>query len=346
MEVEELEKLVKAKGQNSNQNSIYILYGEEKFLLNTIVKRIKKNFGECIRGINYIIIDDTNIKEAIQDIQTPAFGYPKKLIIFKNSGILSKEGKRKNPDLEDTKRKMYEFLKNEENLKFAKENNILIFIEENIEKLKLYKLLEKESVVCEFKYQKPYQIIKRLKYIANAYRVNASENTLQYLIEECGQNMENLINEIRKLIEYAGPNGVITKEEIDLLCIKQSQAVIFDLTDNLGNRNVKRGINILRDLTSNKEPIQKILITLYNHFKKLYLTKQAVKYNLDIAKSLNLKPNQLFLVNKYKNQAKAFTEEEIFNIIKELINLDYNYKNGNIDINVGLETILCNYFSK
>ena len=31
---------------------------------------------------------------------------------------------------------------------------------------------------------------------------------------------------------------------------------------------------------------------------------------------------------------------------KELIDLDYNYKIGKIDLNVGLETILCNNCSK
>lgn len=36
-----------------------------------------------INGINYIQIDNNNISEIIADIQTPAFGYPKKLIIAK-----------------------------------------------------------------------------------------------------------------------------------------------------------------------------------------------------------------------------------------------------------------------
>ena len=42
--------------------------------------------------------------------------------------------------------------------------------------------------------------------------------------------MQELINELRKVIEYAGAGGTITKESIDKLCIKQIQAIIFDLT--------------------------------------------------------------------------------------------------------------------
>ena len=61
---------------------------------------------------------------------------------------------------------------------------------------------------------------------------------------------------------------------------------------------------------------------------------------------MNLKPNQMFLVNKYKKQADYFSLQELKNILLELINLDSNYKIGKIDINVGLESILCRYCSK
>ncbi len=47
-----------------------------------------------INGINYIQIDNNNISEIIADIQTPAFGYPKKLIIAKDTGLFQKLPKR------------------------------------------------------------------------------------------------------------------------------------------------------------------------------------------------------------------------------------------------------------
>ena len=90
--IENLEKELK----NKNLQSLYLLYGEELFLLETVLKKIKTLFGECIKGINYINIDDTNYSEIISDIETPAFGYEKKLIIARNTGLLKKEGKRKN----------------------------------------------------------------------------------------------------------------------------------------------------------------------------------------------------------------------------------------------------------
>ena len=155
--------------------------------------------------------------------------------------------------------------------------------------------------------------------------------------------MQDLINELRKQIEYVGENGTITNSTIDLLCVKRFDSIIFDLTDNLGKKNTKKALEVLNGLIYNKEPIQKILIQLYNHFKKLYIIKLCEKYNENITNSLKLKPNQTFLISKYRQQASYFEENDLRNLLDELINLDTNYKSGLIDLNIGLEAILCRY---
>lgn len=340
LKVEELENEL----NNGKLKSIYLLYGEETFLLETSLKKIKKLYGETVKGINYIIIDDTNINEIISNLETPAFGYPKKLIIVKNSGILKKEGKKKNTEIDKIKQNLAEYIT--ENIKLINESVILVFIEDEAEnKSELFKVIDKYGNICNFEFQKPIQIEKRLKSICNLYKVKIADPDLRYFIEICGTNMQELINEIRKLIEYAGENGTIKREDIDKLCIKKLESVIFDLTDNLGKKETEKALQVLKNLIYDKEPIQKILITLYNHFKKLYLTQIAIKTNKDVITSLNLKPNQTFLVNKYKTQARFFKENELSAILKSLRDLDYNFKIGLIDLQVGLEAILCRYCS-
>ena len=157
--------------------------------------------------------------------------------------------------------------------------------------------------------------------------------------------MQDLINESRKLIEYAGANGTVNKSDVDLLCIKQIEAVIFTLTDSLGKKDISSAMQTLKNLIYNKEPIQKILITLYNHFKKIYFTKVAIEQNISLTEALNLKPNQMFLTSKYKTQASYFKTDELKKILEELILLDQNSKIGLIDVNIGLESILAKYCS-
>lgn len=338
--IEILEKELKT----GNLNSIYLFYGEELFLIENAVKKIKNQFGETIKGINFISIDDTNIQELISDIETPAFGYEKKLIIARNTNILKREGKRKSTELVKIREKLDDYIKENEDI--IKQTVILVFIEEDVDsRFALYKTLDKVGTVCKVDFQKPIQLEKRMLSICNSYQVKIDNSTMKYFVETCGTNMQELINEIRKLIEYAGKDGTIKKEDIDLLTIKKLENVIFDLTDNLGKRETKKALEVLQNLINNKEPIQKILINLYNHFKKLYFTKLAVKNNKDLVSSLNLKPNQTFLTGKYKMQAGYFKESELKKILQELRDLDYNYKNGLIDLNIGLEAILCRYCS-
>ena len=340
LSIENLEKELK----NNKLDSLYILYGEELFLLENSLKKIKTLFGNTIKGINFISIDEENVKELVQDIETPAFGYERKLIIARNTGLFQKEGKRKNSEIAKLKEKINNYIK--ENYEIIKESIVLVFIEEEVDtKLELYQTIEKLGVVCKFDFQKPIQIEKRIKAICNGYKVQIDDGTLRYFIECCGTNMQDLINEIRKLIEYAGENGKIEKKDIDQLTIKKLESIIFDLTDNLGKKDITKALEVLKNLIYAKEPLQKILITLYNHFKKLYFTKLAMRYSKDITSSLNLKPNQTFLVNKYKNQARSFNEKELKEILQSLRDLDYEYKNGLIDLNVGLESIICFYCS-
>ena len=340
LSVENLEKELK----QGKLNSIYLLYGEELFLLENSVKKIKSLFGEIVKGINFILIDDTNVKELIQDIETPAFGYEKKLIIARNTLLFKSEGKRKNKEISDLKEKLSNYIN--DNIDIINNSVILVFIEEEADsRLKLFKTLDKLGIVCKFDFQKPIQIEKRIKTICDGYKVKIDDSTLKYFIEVCGTNMQDVINEIRKLIEYTAEGGTIKKEDIDSLTIKKLESVIFDLTDNLGKKEVKIALEVLKNLIYNKEPIQRILVMLYNHFKKLYFLKLATKYNKDIISSLNLKPNQTFLVNKYKAQSKYFSEKELKEILQSLRDLDFNYKNGLIDLQVGLEAILCNYCS-
>ena len=123
LSIEKLEQELK----NNKLNSLYLLYGDELFLLENSLRKIKSLFGKAIKGINFISIDDTNITELISDIETPAFGYEKKLIIARNTGILKKEGKRKNTEITNLKEKINTYII--DNIKIINQSVVLVFIE-------------------------------------------------------------------------------------------------------------------------------------------------------------------------------------------------------------------------
>ena len=139
IKIEELEKQL----QNKKIESIYLLYGEEQYLLEQCAKKIRGIFGECIKGINYIQIDENNVSEIISDIETPSFGYEKKLIIAKNTGLFAKEGRKKSEELVKLKNKVNNYIK--ENIDIINQGVVLIFIEQESEKSELYKTIDNRN---------------------------------------------------------------------------------------------------------------------------------------------------------------------------------------------------------
>ena len=149
--------------------SIYLLYGEETYLLEARLKRIKKEFGEMVKGINYIQIDENNVQELIADIETPAFGYEKKLIIARNTGLFKKEKKTaKGPELAsiNLSNKIAEYIN--ENSSLINEAVELVFVEEEAEKNNLYKAIEKNGEVKEFPLLKLPELIQNIQKICAA----------------------------------------------------------------------------------------------------------------------------------------------------------------------------------
>lgn len=154
---------------------IYLLYGEDTYSQETYVKKIKKEFGKIEQGINYIVLDENTVASVISECSTPAFGYPKKLVIVNNSNLFKKSVK---SSVEVIRDKIIEYLTSD----FPQDEVILIFIEQDVAKMKMYKALEKVGQIKEFKTLNEEQIKLKLKQIINAYGVNIASANLEYLL--------------------------------------------------------------------------------------------------------------------------------------------------------------------
>ncbi len=76
----------------------------------------------------------------MQELQMPCFGYEKKMIIVKNSGLFKKETKKKTTNTKEIRDNLEKYLK--ENIEDIKERIVLVFIEESIDKLNITKTFE------------------------------------------------------------------------------------------------------------------------------------------------------------------------------------------------------------
>ncbi len=314
-------------------SNLYLITGDEAFEKQECLEKIKNEFEtNLVKGINFIILEKDNINNLENEINTYPFGFDKKLIIVK----IDKKEKSDNDQTEEKNDWLSDSL---ENLLTNLTDVCVIFLGDFQKRSRIYKLVDKYGKCFVFEKKKEYELLTWCTKIFKDSNVQISNADINYLINLVGNDKLILKNEIDKLISYSLESKVVTKDIIDLLCIKTSDVIIFDLTDNLGSKNKKAALKCLNDLLENKEPIQKIVIMIAKHFKSLLVAKMASIENRNVMDELATKST--YAANKYLAQSKSFKLDELSKIMRELAKLDLDSKTGMIDLKIGLEKVIC-----
>ncbi len=315
-----------------NKN-LYLITGDDILEREESLEKIKQEFGEKVKGINYIVLDKDSIKSLENEINTYAFGFSQKLIVVKMD-------KKEKASEGETSEEKSDWLTDDLEKTLPKLTDVVIvFYGEFQKRSRIYKLVDKhgECICCEKK--KDYEILTWCAKVFKENEIEIINADINYLIGLCGTDKLILKNEIEKLVSYALDTKKIKKEDIDNLCIRTSDVIIFDLTDGLGNKNIKGALNALNELLANKEPIQKIVIMIAKHFKSLLVAKVAMMEKRNVMEELATKSP--YAASKYQNQAKLFTFDELKTKVRDLAKLDIDSKTGLIDLKIGLEKVIC-----
>lgn len=309
--------------------NLYLISGDDEYEKSNYVENLKSQFGDLKKGINFIQIDKDNLHTLEQELSTYSFFNEPKLILVKVQ--------KKSSDEDEVKGKK-EWLTDdlEEKILNKIETITLAFIEEGTSKGKLNKLVSKHGKLVLFDKKKPQELVSWAQNFAKENGSELDKLEATYLIDLCGSNKQVLVNELVKLVDYIDDKK-IKKADIDKMCIKTSEVIIFDLTDSFGKKDVKNTLKNLEDLLENKEPLQKILIMITKHFKSLLLTKIALEQGKSVATELGVAP---YPAKKYSDQSKNFSREELIRIFKELAQLDVDSKVGKIDLKIGMQKIM------
>lgn len=327
---------------NSN---LYLITGEDEYEKEEKLNSLKEKFGECVKGINYIVLDNAGINNLEAEIDTYAFGFSKKLILVKldkkdkNISESAEDDSGEEETTESSSDKKDWLTPSLEKTLQELEDVIVVFCGDIKKTTKIFKLVQKHGncILCEKK--KEYDLLSWANKIFRENGYEIDNDNINYIIDICGTNKLMLKNEIDKLLDFSSETRKITKEDIDLICIRTSDVIIFDLTDNLGKKNTKASLNSLNELIENKEPLQKIVIMIARHFKSLLVAKVATLENKNLMDELATKST--FAMNKYKAQSRLFSLDELKNKILKLSKLDIDSKTGKIDLKIGLEKVIC-----
>ena len=167
----------------------------------------------------------------------------------------------------------------------------------------------------------PNKMREWVKYYCKKNNFILPDVTLNNLVDNYGDNVSNVINEIDKL--YLHSLGKI--EDVDLsidININKKESQVWKLMDSIGKKNTAESINIYTQLYNNNTPMIKILLNLLDLFKELINQKLKIKEGKFIRNKIILRNLNIY--------GRKFSAEQILKAVTLLRDCDLIIKSTSI----------------
>lgn len=323
-------KGLKEQIQKGQIGSLYLFYGEERFLIQLYEQRIKKAL--LLPEDEMMNLD---VLQSPQDplmvrtsIETLPFMAERRVVIIKESGAFElKAGK-----LSELSELMQD----------VPETTTVVWIESKVDKRsKLFKAVQKAGYVVEFKRLGEGELLTWIGQELKRKGIQMDRNTASYFLSLTGNDMVRIQMEMEKLSSYVKERGLITREDVDSIVSVTIENSIFKLTDHLGNQQPAAAYRIYRQLLEDNEPVQRIFFMMIRQFRLLY--KASLMQGADrsaIAKELGV-PS--FAAGNYQNQSRRFGEKRLKELLNKLLELDVATKTGELDAEEAATLVILQY---
>lgn len=163
---------------------------------------------------------------------------------------------------------------------------------------------------------------------ARSRNIAIDGRAVQTLADFVGPNLRQLDNELEKLATYAGKRH-ITVDDVKLLVSDASEALIWDLTDALSQRNGRRAMQSLYELRKGDANAFYLLTMIARQYRIMLKVKAAMRRGgsseYDVAKLIDEKP---YSVKKAMAQMNNYSLQELIAIMDRLLEADYAMKTG------------------
>lgn len=316
--------------QSGNFKPVYLLYGEETYLINQYKNKLRKALGSEDDQMNNHIFQgkDTSAGEIIDLAETLPFLAERRVILLEDTGWFKSGGEQ-----------IAEYLGNQN------ESTVFVFVEAEMDKRsKLFKAVSNHGVVVEFAKQDEATLRRWIKTLITKEQKNASDMTIQLLISKTGTDMENIYSEVQKLICYCLDKDVIEEADVEAVCITRIANHVFDMVDAIAVKNQKRVMDLYYDLMALKEPPMRILFLIARQCNMLMQVKEMMKNGTpqkNMASTLGVPP---FAVKKYVSQAEKFSSAQLKRAIARCVQTEEDVKTGKMNDVLALEVLMMTVF--
>lgn len=326
----ELKQQIKA----SEFSNVYLLYGEEKYLVKHYTAVLEKKIVEpAFSDFNLHLYDGKALD--FDEVAIAAESLP---MMSEYACLLIK-------DLPIDSLNDDDFSKLENIIKDIPETTIMLVslptLNINSKNAKCKKVIgcfEKYGTVVDFRHFTSQQLVKLIDKGAKERGCTFNFSEANYLLSIIGDDMSVVLNELEKICAYKR-DGNITKDDIDAVVVKSMQARAFDLTKALFANNCDTAMAILDTLFSMKEEPINILGAIITSYVDMYRAKVYIsggKRAVDAADDFNYRNKEFRMTNAGKTVSK-YSMKQLRSFLEVLSEADTMLKSSSTDGRLVLE---------
>ena len=309
--------------------NFYLLYSSDGAILNKEINDLEKKLDISDNDIIYYNIDD--IDGIINEASTIGMFSLNKFIIINMDSYFKDKKDIPNINLLENYFDSYN------------SNSYLVFVcnSDSIDsRKKIVNLIKKYGIVKKLEVNDNYLNDYVNNYLKdNGYKINNGD--VVYFINRVGNNINNVTNELDKLMLYKINDKIINRNDIDLLTVENIDDSIYDLVNCILKNDNEKAIKLYNNFIDNGMDVNQIVAIIAAQIRLLYQAKRLYnsgKSNDEIAKILEFK--SVYRVKYLLNDSYYYSESDLVKYLSKLADIDNAIKTSNGDGNMLMQLFI------
>ncbi len=270
---------------------VYLLHGTETYIMRQYRDMLIDALIDREDSMNFTCFKSEKLdtEEVRSFVQTMPFFGDRRVALVEYSGLFEKAGKELLAMVED-----------------IPDSSVLVFVETTVKKEALYKKVAELGTIAEFETPSESMISNWILRRVDSEGLKIETSAMGLLLESVALDMNNIANEVDKLVFYCKDRGAITAADVEKMCVSQVEGKIFDMIDALSRKDGKTVIALYEDLVYLKHPYRVMLANITTNFRrtmKVRLCMDEGKSFSDIMSILGIKE---YPTKKYMSLAKKY----------------------------------------
>lgn len=295
-----------------NPSPVYLFSGQENFLKEELLGKVMSGFDPDF-NVDVFYGGESSGEDIVSGAVTFAFGTSRRLVVVKKAEQLTQKDRER----------ILCYLENP-----SPETLLILMAEVKSGSDRFFSKVAEAGAEIEFRAMYENEVMPWLMDRAHALGKSLTPRAAHELMENAGQDLRLLANEVEKLCIEVGERREISGEDVQALSGKSRLRTTFELVDAIGRKKRNLALRVLSSLIQRGKTAPEIVGLLAWQFRRIWRVKICIEKGMklpEIAKVLRI---HRFHTRGLISQAAKFSHEKLRESFTSLLETDVKAKSG------------------